>query len=411
MAFVTRTNGSGIQSLINAEWWNSIQRVLTGIDADQPIKINNSLTMVLQTYPNAPTLALHAGSGMGTGLYAYQISFLNSDGAETALGIPATITTTTGNNQVQLTAIPTGPAGTTARNLYRSRGGGATGTDNVFLVTTLADNTTISYLDSLPDASLGVTGSNYGTIGGIVFVDNAGVVDGFITCNNFGNKLIISGKSRLEFLIGDKGTLSNTYMDTFGLWIEEVTGVAALHLQQTNVTPSIIQVGSGGFGVKDNANNKLFEIRANGNAIISGTQYATSASSIGTASGQSFNSFDVAELFECDQPYPSGTVVCPGAGNLLSRCTHDNCPCAMVISAVPGLLLGASDSPNALPIAMSGRVNISTSSQVQSRDLVVSDGAGGVRTKLDTEQGHVIGFALNASTNGQVGIFLRSMVV
>lgn len=406
MAFTTRNNGT----LITADWWNSIQRILTGVDADQPIKLNNSLTMVLQTYPNAPTLALHAGTGMGTGLYAYQVTFLNSDGAETALGIPATITTTTGNNQVQLTAIPTGPAGTTARNLYRSRVGGGTGTQNVFLVTTLADNTTTSYLDTLADASLGATGSNYGTIGAIVFVDNAGQVDGFISCNNFGNKLVLSGRGRIEFLLGDKGASSHTYMDTYGLWIEEVTGVAALHLQQTNVTPSIIQVGSGGFGIKNSTGGKLFEMRANGNAIIAGTQYATSATSIGTASGQSFDNFDVAELFECDQPYASGTVVCPGPNNVLSKCTHDNCPCAMVISALPGFLLGASTDPNALPVAMSGRVNISTSAQVQPRDLLVSDGSGGVRVKLSSEQGHVVGFALNASVNGQVGVFLRSLV-
>ena len=50
-----------------------------------------------------------------------------------------------------MSAIAAGPAGTTARKLYRTVAGGS----QLKLVTTLADNVTTTYTDSTPDASLG----------------------------------------------------------------------------------------------------------------------------------------------------------------------------------------------------------------------------------------------------------------
>jgi hypothetical protein len=50
-----------------------------------------------------------------------------------------------------LSAIPVGPSGTTSRKLYRTTAGGA----QLLLLATLADNTTTTYTDSTPDASLG----------------------------------------------------------------------------------------------------------------------------------------------------------------------------------------------------------------------------------------------------------------
>lgn len=107
--------------------------------------------------PGAPTLALAAGTTLGIGLYRYQVTFVTQVDAattgETVGGTEATVTTTTGNQAVSLSAIPTGPAGTIQRKIYRTAVGGAAGTEK--LVATIADNTTTTYSDTTADGSLG----------------------------------------------------------------------------------------------------------------------------------------------------------------------------------------------------------------------------------------------------------------
>jgi hypothetical protein len=69
-------------------------------------------------------------------------------------------TNTAGPQQrVAVASIQTGPAGTTARRLYRT---GSVGSQ-LRLLTTLADNTTTTYSDSTPDASLGANAPTSGT--------------------------------------------------------------------------------------------------------------------------------------------------------------------------------------------------------------------------------------------------------
>lgn len=100
--------------------------------------------------PAAPNAAAVAGAGLEIGLYQYAVTFVTANG-ETTPGTEATVTTTSGNQQVSLTAIPIGPAGTTARRLYRTQVGGA----QKKLVAEIADNGTTTYTDSTPDAGLG----------------------------------------------------------------------------------------------------------------------------------------------------------------------------------------------------------------------------------------------------------------
>jgi hypothetical protein len=67
-------------------------------------------------------------------------------------GVPPSNTAgTTPQQVVPVSAIRVGPAGTTARRLYRTKAGAGA----LQLVTTLADNTTTTYTDAIPDASLG----------------------------------------------------------------------------------------------------------------------------------------------------------------------------------------------------------------------------------------------------------------
>ena len=100
-----------------------------------------------------------SGSGLGTGIYQYAVTFL-TQGGETLTSPLAQVTTTTGNQKVSLLSIPVGPSTTTlpdtatnmiiGRNLYRTPVGGST----LYLLTTLQDNSTSSYSDTLADATL-----------------------------------------------------------------------------------------------------------------------------------------------------------------------------------------------------------------------------------------------------------------
>lgn len=125
----------------------------------------------------APSAAAAAGAGLGTGAYKYVVTFVNALG-ETSAGAEGTVTTTGGNQQVSLTAIPLGIGGVTARKIYRTAVGGATGTEK--LVTTIANNVATTYTDSTADGSLGVavpTGNTaIAEIDGYDYFDAEGVI-------------------------------------------------------------------------------------------------------------------------------------------------------------------------------------------------------------------------------------------
>ncbi len=116
---------------------------------DQPLSV-----------PGAPNVALASGTELEIGAYKYAITFITANG-ETTAGSEAQITTTSGNQRVQLSNIPTGPAGTTARRIYRTAVGGS----QKKLVATINDNVTTSYLDQVPDGSLGANVPTLNTSG------------------------------------------------------------------------------------------------------------------------------------------------------------------------------------------------------------------------------------------------------
>lgn len=103
--------------------------------------------------PGAPTVAL-AGLGAGnvnTGAHRYRITFVTADGETDGGIISDVVTTSAGNGQVALSAIPTGGSAVTSRKLYRTAAAGST----YLLLATIADNTTTTYADNIADASLG----------------------------------------------------------------------------------------------------------------------------------------------------------------------------------------------------------------------------------------------------------------
>jgi len=110
--------------------------------------------------PGQPSSALTTGIALEIGYYEHAITFVTANG-ETPAGTKRSITTTSGNQKVQLSNIPIGPAGVAKRRIYRTAvGGGA-----LKLVAEIPDNSTTAYLDETPDASLGAAPPTLNTSG------------------------------------------------------------------------------------------------------------------------------------------------------------------------------------------------------------------------------------------------------
>lgn len=110
----------------------------------------------------APTATLSAVAGnVDVGSHVYAVTYVGTNGGETLIG-PASgaVTTATGSQQVALSAIPTGPTGVSSRKMYRSK---ANTTTPLFYLGVLGDNTTTSFTDNSPDASLGANPPSTGT--------------------------------------------------------------------------------------------------------------------------------------------------------------------------------------------------------------------------------------------------------
>lgn len=193
MALTVRTNGSGGSNQINSTWFNDFLNLLTGAMQDQNVNIKNTLTLsAIGAAPSAAaTGAVVAGAGMGIGAYVYAYTYASQDG-ESALSPTTSVTTTSGNQNVNLTAITVGPTGTTARKIYRTPVGGGT---NFKLLTTLADNTTTTFSDTTADASLGAAPPTVPTFGGALIIkDSTGAVK--LKINNDGSlsNLTVGGR-------------------------------------------------------------------------------------------------------------------------------------------------------------------------------------------------------------------------
>jgi len=104
----------------------------------------------LNPAPAAPTVAVGASPGL-TGDYYYKVTFVDTDGETVASAASAMVQPS--NQSVDLSDIDIGPDGTTARKIYRTAAGGST----YKLVTTINDNTTTTYNDTVADGSLGAT--------------------------------------------------------------------------------------------------------------------------------------------------------------------------------------------------------------------------------------------------------------
>lgn len=516
MPLTVRSNGSSSGNIIQASWFNDYHDLLTGLMPDQPVTIKNTLSLQAIGGPpaTAPALALNTGTALGIGAYGYVITYAtpNADG-ESGPSPAATITTTSGNQSVKLTSIPVGPTGTAWRKIYRTVVGGGT---NYKYVDSLYDNTTTTYTDNIPDASLGGPHPASPSFGGALIIkDQDGNVkfqinnDGSFSAGGstgFGNttitgSLTVSGTSTLNGIVllglgrigksasGDildangtttflKGTAGITFQAPNGTsvgsinsngnlsangsitaganlvaqngfnlnggalnlysgatvnaanlsfngtginFINNLTVSGTLLLSPTNQsTPSCITTGNAGIGFKMNNGTKIAEMKGNGNFIIGGNTYYTAVSTYSYSANGTFDGFDVAEVFEMDQEYPAGTVVCPKDGTMqMTQCTHVGCNLAGVIVTQPGFGMGVPNVPSdpadynsSMPItqyvSLVGRIIANADPSIPIRTYVISNGDGKVRAATSSDAGlTAVGVSLDVDSNGTVPVMIR----
>ncbi len=127
----------------------------------------DNIAIVNGTQPaSAPAVAL-AGVGAGNvdnGVHGYRVACVTSRTTSTwSDAVTVTVVDKTTNGKVNVTSVATCANGT-ARTIYRTKVSGTTAAGPYYLLTTLADNVTTSFLDNVADASLSATvGQPHGT--------------------------------------------------------------------------------------------------------------------------------------------------------------------------------------------------------------------------------------------------------
>jgi hypothetical protein len=164
--------------------------------------------------PTAATAALNldsTGSQITAGAHSYKVTFVTAQG-ETELGaISNSVTNDATHTSNTVSAIPTGPAGTTQRKVYRNKVASQT---TWFALTTIADNTTTSYQDLTPDASLGSAGPSLNTTG-FVFLDTGTVAANGNSTITINPPLLLSTQTGLEHYFQiTSGALNGTIFET-----------------------------------------------------------------------------------------------------------------------------------------------------------------------------------------------------
>jgi uncharacterized phage protein gp47/JayE len=102
--------------------------------------------------PTPVTIAINATAGNLNGTYEYMVTFVTASG-ETLPSADSNAVSPV-NQEINLTAIPLGGAGTTKRRIYRAKNG----TGIFRMVAEIADNTTVIYTDNITDGV--VAGNN-----------------------------------------------------------------------------------------------------------------------------------------------------------------------------------------------------------------------------------------------------------
>lgn len=155
-------------NLLDADNASVIYNYFTEFGITQNV-VNVDFT-VFQTFapPTAPTVAADAAAGNPNGNYYYALTFVTAQG-ETQYGTVSAQVNLAGKKG-DLSAIPAGPSGVIAVNIYRSKAGGAA--PSLYLVAQVP-NGTATYTDNTSDANLGQLAPASNTTPGNVYQSQA----------------------------------------------------------------------------------------------------------------------------------------------------------------------------------------------------------------------------------------------
>jgi len=265
----------------------SAQRTLLGIDKLVPL-----------SQVAAPTTAVTATAGSAGSISTslrYFVSYVTADG-ETEPGLESSVVTAS-SQRINITDIPIGPSGVTARKLWRA---GVVGQNQVRLelVTTISDNTTTIYTDNAATLG-GVYRSCRNTTGGYITIngDAVAVIGNDLTSFGIGNGVDPIGPKNSFFgnsiavgcttgywncLFGDESGHSitegfenafygnHTGRATTTGWYNSAFGVASFRSNTTGINNSVFGFGALADSTTGNSNTVLGTFAANKSATSNG---------------------------------------------------------------------------------------------------------------------------------------------
>ncbi|GIM45244.1 hypothetical protein DNHGIG_07930 [Collibacillus ludicampi] len=261
---------------IYAEDINQFSDALSGNNDVGQIKLFTPISP-----PGAPTVAVNPTAGNLTGNYKYAVAFVTGYWkgpvgtgtlqiqGNTGGGTPSA-SVSPSSQQVNITNIPTGPTGTVARILYRTKANGST----FYFLTQINDNTTTAYIDNTPDGSLGAQMPTVNTTGTSLNV-------GGTTIDPYGNVTIPSGKTLTvngNFLgayasnADVTGSISDLNGNAFAVAIAAPSG--------TTVDPFGITTGGGSNAVKAFSVSRTNVVASKNNILEDGSGNATFAGNV-----------------------------------------------------------------------------------------------------------------------------------
>jgi hypothetical protein len=156
LSFVTVPSADGVFTALTHVANTYYDNKILMCDGGTPYKYDGTYftRMGIDTPSNvmSATTASTAAAVLGSGVYKYKVAYVNSAGIEGDASTTALVFTAHASNIVSLTGLPTAPVsyGVGKRFLYRTTVGG----DLFYYLDEIADNTTTTYKDEIPDTDL-----------------------------------------------------------------------------------------------------------------------------------------------------------------------------------------------------------------------------------------------------------------
>jgi len=183
--------------------------------------------------------------------------------------------------------------------------------------------------------------------------------------------------------------------------ITNATGNTVSFFAADGVTPATISSGGGlNIGTGNLSVGNIFNNNANGVGNIgSSTTYFNTVFAKATSAQYA----DLAEYFESDQEYDTGTVMIFGGSKEVTRSVeYADQRLAGIVSTDPAFVMNATQ-PNSLPIAMAGRVPCWVIGPVSKGDVLTTSGVPGHAVKLFNDHwkpGVIVGKSLESCPEG-----------